>query len=540
MGSHHVNKVGTVSSICLSRDYINDPLSLFNCLNNTPSLLLESAEIDSKENIKSIILASAALRFECSGNTVTIQALTHNGKQVLSHLTRKLSAFVTSKSDTSLVVAYPAPPAQLDEYSKLLAVNPFDALRQCLLQISNTSNNPFAIFLGGVFGYDMVTNCEPLPSLPTLDNHCPDYVFYLAETLVVVDHQAKTTHIIGNVFSSEFSGEVNGEVNGKNAQLNQQNVSQQLEHLDRLCNELPRFSPCNPPKTAQQTQVNVSPNDSQFKQQVRDLKHYISEGDIFQVVPSRTFSLPCPEPLSAYYYLKAQNPSPYLFFMRDADFCLFGASPESALKYCPTTNQVEVYPIAGTRKRGKNPDGTINLDLDSRIELELRNDEKERAEHLMLVDLARNDVARISTAGSRHVKNLLQVDRYSQVMHLVSQVAGTLKPKLDALHAYQACMNMGTLVGAPKIRAAQLISQVEQKRRGSYGGAVGYLTADGAMDSCIVIRSAFVSKGTAYVQAGAGVVYDSCPQSECDETRAKAQAVLNAISSSLGAQNNAV
>ena len=149
----------------------------------------------------------------------------------------------------------------------------------------------------------------------------------------------------------------------------------------------------------------------------------------------------------------------------------------------------------------------------------------------MLVDLARNDVARISVAGTRFAKELLKVDRYSQVMHLVSRVVGTLKPELDALHAYQACMNMGTLVGAPKVRAAELVRQTEGKRRGSYGGAVGYLTGDGAMDSCIVIRSAFVENNIAYVQAGAGVVFDSDPISEANETRAKAQAVITAIKS---------
>ncbi len=218
-----------------------------------------------------------------------------------------------------------------------------------------------------------------------------------------------------------------------------------------------------------------------------------------------------------------------MFFLQDAEFTLFGASPESALKYCTQSNQVEIYPIAGTRHRGKNPDDSINLDLDGRIELELRSDMKENAEHMMLVDLARNDVARISTPGSRYVADLLKVDRYSHVMHLVSRVVGQLRDDLDALHAYQACMNMGTLTGAPKIRAMQLIRNVEQRRRGSYGGAVGYLTGHGDMDTCIVIRSAYVEEGIASVQAGAGVVYDSIPQAEADETRSKAQAVITAI-----------
>jgi len=265
------------------------------------------------------------------------------------------------------------------------------------------------------------------------------------------------------------------------------------------------------------------------------------EGDIFQVVPSRSFSIHCPNPLSAYAKLKETNPSPYMFYLKDSDFVLFGASPESALKYTKQSNEVEIYPIAGTRSRGFNKDGSISKDLDSRLELELRLDKKETSEHLMLVDLARNDVARISEPGTRHVADLLQVDRYSHVMHLVSRVVGQLREDLDALHAYQlredldalhayqACMNMGTLVGAPKIRASQLVRDVEKKRRGSYGGAVGYVNGEGDMDTCIVIRSAFVKNEIAYAQAGAGVVFDSVAQLEANETRQKAAAVLNAI-----------
>ena len=222
-----------------------------------------------------------------------------------------------------------------------------------------------------------------------------------------------------------------------------------------------------------------------------------------------------------------------MFYMQDTAFSIFGASPESALKYERESNQVEIYPIAGTRPRGKRPDGSIDRDLDSRIELNLREDTKEKSEHIMLVDLARNDVAKVSRPGTRYVKDLLKVDRYSHVMHLVSRVVGQLRDDLDPLHAYQACMNMGTLVGAPKVSAATLIREVEKKRRGSYGGAVGYLNGQGDMDTCIVIRSAFVKNGTAYIQAGAGVVYDSVPQAEADETRAKAQAVIGAVKAAL-------
>ncbi len=199
------------------------------------------------------------------------------------------------------------------------------------------------------------------------------------------------------------------------------------------------------------------------------------------------------------------------------------------MKYSQATRQLEIYPIAGSRPRGFDADGNIDPELDSRLELELRLDHKEQAEHLMLVDLARNDIARVCESKTRHVKDLMQVDRYSHIMHLVSRVVGKLRPELDALHAYQACMNMGTLTGAPKIKAMQLIYQFEQQKRHSYGGAVGYLQSDGNFDTCIVIRSAFVQNGIAHVQAGCGTVLDSDLQMEADETRHKARAVINAI-----------
>ncbi|MBQ4832255.1 anthranilate synthase component 1 [Pseudoalteromonas sp. MMG010] len=519
--SHITTTPGEVTSITQVRNYISSPLALYGALNKPNSLLLESAEIDSKDSVKSLILVDCALRIVCQGKNVTITAQSNNGQQLLSYLQSHVKNCTTELNDTVLTLTYNNNSEGIDEASKLVADNAFSALRTCINSIKSTTDNPFSLFLGGVFAYDMVANFEQLMPVPDGENSCPDYVFYLAETLVVIDHQKQTTELIGNVF------------NGPDVHANCFEVGKQLEHLNHLCDSTPPYTassqtgPC---------EVSVDISDATYCEQVVALKKNIVDGDIFQVVPSRTFSLPCADSLHAYSKLKQQNPSPYMFYMRDEDFALFGASPESALKYSVETQQVEVYPIAGTRPRGKFASGEINPDLDSRIELELRNDQKERAEHLMLVDLARNDVARISVPGTRHAKELLKVDRYSQVMHLVSRVVGTLKPELDALHAYQACMNMGTLVGAPKVRAAQLVRKTEGKRRGSYGGAVGYLTGDGAMDSCIVIRSAFVKNNTAYVQAGAGVVFDSDPQSEANETQAKAQAVINAIKSTYEAR----
>ncbi|KQH85616.1 anthranilate synthase [Vibrio furnissii] len=494
--------------------YTQDPTALFHalCEGKTDCLLLESAEIDSKQNLKSLLLIDAAVRIICFGHQVTFQALSDNGRALIEVLAKNVVANIpATRSDDALTLTFTTPCDTLDEDSRLREASSFDALRLVQHSFDLSGHDKHAIFLGGLFAYDMVANFEPLGDATAI-NQCPDYVFYVSENLMIVDHQSESCLLQATAFTADSAVKATLR---KRQEAIRAKASQTLSQ----------------PQATKLAEVTVETNisDADFCDIVSDLKQYVVKGDIFQVVPSRRFMLPCPSPLAAYQRLKESNPSPYMFYMQDERFTLFGASPESALKYATDTNQIEIYPIAGTRRRGKNADGSINFDLDSRLELELRCDKKENAEHMMLVDLARNDVARIAQAGSRHVADLLKVDRYSHVMHLVSRVVGQLRDDLDALHAYQACMNMGTLTGAPKIRAMQLIRDVEKERRGSYGGAVGYLTGEGDLDTCIVIRSAYVENGIAQVQAGAGVVYDSDPQAEADETRGKAQAVISAI-----------
>lgn len=508
-----IRKLASLDVIQASAPYTQDPTRLFHtlCENKTDSLLLESAEIDSKQDLKSLLIVDSAVRIVCYGHTVSMTALTSNGQHLLSHLTQNIHANVKHSFDGSvLTLEFSAPCDTLDEDSRLREASSFDALRLVQHSFDLSEQHQHALFLGGLFAYDLVANFEPLGEAAQ-SNQCPDYVFYIAETLLVVDHQRQSCDLKATLFAN---------------QTEKQTLEARVNEIQAQCAELKHL-----PEATKLATVDAVPSisDQDFCQTVRDLKQFVVKGDVFQVVPSRRFTLPCPSPLAAYKELKQSNPSPYMFYMQDELFTLFGASPESALKYETSTNQVEIYPIAGTRRRGKRANGEIDFDLDSRIELELRSDKKENAEHMMLVDLARNDVARISQAGSRHVADLLKVDRYSHVMHLVSRVVGQLRQDLDALHAYQACMNMGTLTGAPKIRAMQLIRDVEGSRRGSYGGAVGYLTGEGTLDTCIVIRSAYVENGIAQVQAGAGVVFDSDPQAEADETRGKAQAVISAI-----------
>jgi anthranilate synthase component 1 len=512
-------QTGSVTTLSETVKYQTDPLAIFHQLsqNSDNNLLLESAEIDKKHQLKSLLLTDAALKITCHGNLVTFEALTNNGQSALEFAQQHLAEHASlSVKDKTLSAIFPELTQQLDEKSRLLAINPFQSLR-LFNKLKNSNNHPFAIFLGGVFAFDMMSMTEQLPTVSQGDNTCPDFVYYLAETVVVIDHEAQSTEVIGNIFSGEA------------ANNNLVTIRQRLADIKSILAQQYIAQERPDDKPFEKNEVISDISDQQFCDTVNQLKENIRAGDIFQVVPSRTFSLKCSNTLNAYKALKQSNPSPYMFYLKDSEFCIFGASPESALKYQHKNRQVEIYPIAGTRPRGLNKDGSISLDLDSRIELELRLDKKELAEHTMLVDLARNDIARVSQAGTRYVADLLKVDRYSHVMHLVSRVCGTLALDLDALHAYQACMNMGTLSGAPKVKATQLIREVEGKRRGSYGGAVGYLTGDGEMDTCIVIRSAFVKHGIAHVQAGAGVVYDSDPQSEANETKQKAQAVINAI-----------
>jgi anthranilate synthase component 1 len=423
--------IGQLEVHSLEVPYVSDPTDLYHtvCGEKPYSLLLESAEVESKQNLQSWMLVDAAVRIVCFDKSVTLEALTSNGQHVLDTIKPQISAPLRYRETAdTLTLVFPEINQELDEDSRLKQPSTFDALRmiQRAFDVSGLPNE--ALFFGGLFAYDLVAGFENLGDAQAT-NRCPDYLFYIAETLLVIDHQKEQGHLQGTLFG------------GGNYTDNYAQLCQRLQEIKESC-----MTPLRLPAAEQLSACEpvASVSDSDFCQTVIDLKKYVVSGDIFQVVPSRRFTLPCPSPLAAYKALKIGNPSPYMFYLKDSEFSLFGASPESALKYGVSTNQVEIYPIAGTRHRGKNSDGSINKDLDGRLELDLRCDVKEQAEHMMLVDLARNDVARISQAGTRHVADLLKVDRYSHVMHLVSRVVGQLRDELDALHAYPACMNMGT------------------------------------------------------------------------------------------------
>jgi len=511
-----------------------DPVLLFEALveNSETSnrMLLESCRIDNKQHLKSILVHRSALRIECLKNQIIIQSLTSNGDNALAQVKNDLSnqSDLTLKSSgiQLLTVTYPELSDiehNLNEEQRLRRISPIDCLRKINTVFESQNRQAYSNFLCGLFSFDFIATFEKLPDVANGKNTCPDFVFYLAEELVVIDHETHHSVIYSNIFLGENSDKNYYEQSRRIESLTNKILEASLKKSEQRVEKFENL-PVN-----KEYLVDCNMTDGDYQETVRTLKDEIIKGNIFQVVPSRTFSLPCTDTIGSYQKLKQNNPSPYMFYMRDQDFILFGASPESALKYQQDASTVELYPIAGTRPRGKLNNGQIDEDLDKRLEAELKLDQKEISEHMMLVDLARNDIARISNSCSVKIPRLLEVDRYSQVMHLVSHVQGTLRNDLDCFHAYQACMNMGTLTGAPKIKASELIRQTEKTRRGSYGGAVGYINANGDMDTCIVIRSAFCKNNIAYIQAGAGVVFDSDPQSESEETINKAKAVINAI-----------
>ena len=488
----------------------------------TDSVLFESADITTRSGVASVAVLESSLRLTCAGDQVRVDKLSPSGEALAARLRSQLSEYLTGED------AYVFPPSEaVDERARLTAVSSVEVLRALTRDAGYTDETETLPMLAGGMAFDFLETFEDLPAVEPSANTYPDYQFVLAEIVLTMNHEQQT----GTLSAVDATGDPAA-------------LSARLDELTALIDAADLTDAHAyevTPHDGDTLTVEADIPDEKFRAHVEKLKGNIHNGDIYQVVPARTFTAPCPDAFAAYRQLRETNPSPYMFYARGLDvhgdpYELFGASPESNLKFTAATREVQLYPIAGTRPRGLNPDGSVNGELDIRMELELRTDAKEIAEHTMLVDLARNDLARVGVPGTRKVADLLQVDRYSRVMHLVSRVTAELDPELDALDAYRACMNMGTLTGAPKLKAMELLRGVEKRRRGSYGGAIGYLRGNGDMDNCIVIRSAYVSGGVAAVQAGAGVVRDSNPQGEADETLHKAYAVLNAIALAAGSE----
>ena len=366
---------------------------------------------------------------------------------------------------------------------------------------------PFAGGAVGFFGFDCVRTVETTLGEPNPDPvGLPDMALMLSDVLVAFDHLKHTTTVLAHCTGAddhEAAVEAIREVRALLAGPLPRHPDAPFAERDE-----PAFEP-NMPREA-------------FEAMVARIIEYVHAGDAFQVVPSQRWSAEAPvEPFSIYRGLRAVNPSPYMYFLDFEDFQIVGASPEPLVTV--TGRHVSTRPIAGTRPRGATPDE------DARIAEELIADEKERAEHVMLVDLGRNDLGRVCEYGSVHVEDLMTVETYSHVLHIVSSVAGTLREGVGPADALRATLPAGTLSGAPKVRAMEIIDELEPVKRGAYGGAVGYLSYTGELDTCICIRTVVVKDGLAHVQAGGGTVADARPDYEYEESRSKARGVVRAM-----------
>jgi anthranilate synthase component 1 len=376
---------------------------------------------------------------------------------------------------------------------------------------------PFAGGAVGFFGYDLVRTVEPLGDPNPDPLGLPDMALMLTDVLVAFDHLKHTVTILANVYAGQAGAGADG------AAL-ESAYAEALAAITEVRAALDGPVPHPPASAPARAPVDFSSNmkREQFEAIVTRIIDYVHAGDAFQVVPSQRWSGEVAvEPFSIYRGLRTVNPSPYMYFLDFGDFQVAGASPEPLLTV--TGKQVSTRPIAGTRPRGETPAE------DQRIAAELLADEKERAEHVMLVDLGRNDLGRVCRFGSVAVDMLMEVETYSHVMHIVSAVSGTLRDDVGAMDALRSVLPAGTLSGAPKVRAMQIIDELEPVKRGGYGGAIGYLSYAGDLDTCIHIRTVVVKDGVAHVQAGGGTVADAKPDYEFAESEAKARAVLRAI-----------
>jgi anthranilate synthase component I len=406
------------------------------------------------------------------------------------------------------------------EVRRLSYTDPLALLREEVGRFRRAADASLPRFSGGAVGYvgyEAARRFEKLPA-PDADPYgLPEAAFAVYDTVVVFDHLRHTLTVIAH----DEAGEA------PDAQA----------AIDRVFRALDApLTPARPGLHYTMPVVSANGTADEYMERVRRARELIADGDCIQIVLSQRFDVrPAPEPLALYRALRHVNPSPYMFCLPvpgggDGGATLVGASPEPFVRV--EGDRVVMHPIAGTRPRGE---GEAE---DAALEAELRTSEKERAEHVMLVDLSRNDIGRVSRPGTVRVLELMRTDRFSHVMHLTSVVEGRLRGELDALDAFRACFPAGTVSGAPKIRAMERIAELEPERRGPYAGAVGYLAFDGTLDTCITIRTAIIQDGVCRIQAGAGIVADSDPAMEEAETRAKARALLRAceLTGSLGAE----
>lgn len=397
--------------------------------------------------------------------------------------------------------------------------NPLDEVKKIMRDYKSVYIKGLPRFHGGLvgyIGYDMIRFFEEIPDKNPDDLKLPDSVFILTDTILVFDHVNHTIKIVTNIVLPKF--------NQRLPKIKKARIYYcAIKKIESIHRDFKR-SVIHKEKKFKRHTYNITSNfkKSEFRDIVRRAKNYIRKGDIIQVVLSQRFSLKTDkDSLDIYRALRSLNPSPYMFFLKLKDVVFIGSSPEMLVR-CEDS-LIQTRPIAGTRPRGKTEEE------DKKLEHQLLNDSKEKAEHLMLVDLGRNDLGRITKLGKVEVVEFMKVERYSHVMHLVTEVRGSLDRRYNVYDVLKACFPAGTVAGSPKIRAMEIIDELENLRRGPYAGCVGYFSFSGNMDTCITIRTIIIKERRAYIQAGAGIVADSIPEREYFESVNKAKALIEAI-----------
>jgi anthranilate synthase component 1 len=448
------------------------------------AFLLESVEGQEKNARYSFLGANPALIFKSKGKNI----------QIIYPHKKSIKKFVT---DT----------------------DPLNEIKKLMKDFKAATPAGLPRFYGGMVGYisyDTVRFFENIPDKNPDDLNIPDSVFVLTDTILIFDHLDHTIKIVSNVILPKDGLRL--------SQLKKAKIySAAVKKIEAIQKDFSRL-PARQDQRPKSSKIKVSSNFTKrtFSDMIVKAKRYIKRGDIIQVVLSQRFKIKISkDPFLIYRSLRSLNPSPYMYFLKLKDITLIGASPEMLVR-CEE-GLVETRPIAGTRPRGKTESE------DARMQHELLNDAKERAEHIMLVDLGRNDLGRVSKSGQVSVSEFMTVEKYSHVMHLVTEVRGKLDKKYDVYDVLRACFPAGTVSGSPKIRAMEIIDELETLRRGPYAGCVGYFSFSHNMDTCITIRTILVKDKTAYIQAGAGIVADSVPQREYNESVNKAKALIEAI-----------
>ncbi len=472
---------------------LETPLSAFLKLKGKTGFLLESVEGGEKWARYSFIGSNPSLTIEGKGKTITIKRGARKEKTRFNN-------------------------------------NPLEIISTELKKYKPVIMPGLPRFFGGFvgyIGYDTVRHFEKLPNNHHTGLNLPDLFLMLTDTLLVFDNLSQTIKVISNAYTDNKSPE--------------EAYKESQEKIDRIVKKLKSkaIPPKNITKTRKARQTTITPLEEKsrhgfltgftsnftkddFKKAVVKAKDYVKAGDVIQVVISQNFQREVDiNPINAYRALRVINPSPYMYYINTGKSTLVGSSPEILVRLEGDT--IELRPIAGTRKRGNN------IEEDARLEQDLKNDPKELAEHIMLVDLGRNDVGRVATIGSVKVTELITVEKYSHVMHLVSNVIGKIGNNSDAFDVLKASFPAGTVTGAPKIRAMEIIEELEPTKRGPYAGCVGYFGFSGNMDMCITIRTIIFKNKKAYIQAGAGIVADSVPEKEYTETINKAKGMFKAI-----------